>query len=88
MDDLISRSAAIAKVKEAREKARTLTGMDFVMMLENQPAVDAVEVVRCKDCKYWWSINELCTHARHVDGNVCCHECNAEDFCSDGERRE
>lgn len=45
MADLISRAAAIAKVKEARKAARTLTGMDFVMMLEKQPAVDAVPVV-------------------------------------------
>lgn len=45
MDDLISRAAAIAKIKEARKAARTLTGKDFVMMLERQPAVDAAPVV-------------------------------------------
>jgi DNA-directed RNA polymerase subunit RPC12/RpoP len=45
MDDLISRAAAIAKVEKARKAARTLTGMDFVMMLKDQPAMDAAPVV-------------------------------------------
>ena len=45
MSDLISRAAAIAKVEKARKAARTLTGMDFVMMLKNQPAVDATPVI-------------------------------------------
>lgn len=44
MADLISRAAAIAKVEKARKAARTLTGMDFVMVLKDQPAVDAVPV--------------------------------------------
>lgn len=45
MDDLISRVAAIAKVEKARKASRTLTGMDFVLMLKDQPTVDAAPVV-------------------------------------------
>ena len=48
------------------------------------PTVDAVEVVRCKDCKHWCIHKRLeipWCRAMHIDRN-------AEDFCSDGERRE
>ena len=48
-------------------------------------ATDAVEVVRCKDCKH-------CTEA--FDGNPCCGRLRTsfpyvrdDDFCSYGERR-
>lgn len=49
----------------------------------NAPTVDAVEVVRCKDCK--WSILDKvngvlsCWTGRGVDDN---------DYCSNGERKE
>ena len=43
--------------------------------LKAAPRVDAVEVVRCKDCK-WRHSSEFC-------------ECRPEDgFCNDGERAE
>jgi len=49
MSDLISREALLAEYdrqhKGAPGKAREL--------IENAPSVDAVEVVRCKDCKYY-----------------------------------
>ena len=81
MDDLISREAAIAEVEEWAEHGyEVLHWTGIKAMLETQPAVDAVPVVRCMDCKYWWRVNELCTNERHVAGNVCCHECYAEDY--------
>lgn len=49
---------------------------DVVDMLESAPTVDAVEVVRCKDCKYFetW---------------LCQNEDNSDNwFCADGERKE
>ena len=49
--------------------------------------VDAVPVVRCKDCKHWWRANRLCVHPKHCDGVVACHEVGKDDFCSDGERK-
>jgi hypothetical protein len=61
-----------------------------VNTVHNAPTVDAVEVVRCKKCKYW---------ERLTDGNLC-GACNGQrngltyeyttedDFCSYGERRE
>ena len=55
--------------------------------LENAPTVDAVEVVRCKDCKEYYlpfnheQVEQLWTCMRY--GLLR----NADDFCSRGERR-
>lgn len=58
---------------------------DFRKAIENAPSVDAVEVVRCKDCKHW---------QESVDGiTKWCpllmdKETKADDFCSYGERKD
>ena len=68
-------------------------------ILNNVSAVDAVEVVRCKDCKYWGdedgisekdgirfarcNIHNHCMHGEYI--GWCPKE---DDFCSYGERRE
>lgn len=46
------------------------------------------ELIRCKDCKYWWKENELCTHEKTCDGNVCCLECDSEFYCGYAKRKE
>ena len=68
-------------------------------ILNNVSAVDAVEVVRCKDCKYWGdkdgiaekygirfarcNVHNHFIHGEHIGW------CPKEDnFCSFGERRE
>jgi hypothetical protein len=88
VSDLISRAAAIAKVERARKAARTLTGMDFVMMLKDQPAVDAVPVVHAR----WILIQNgtgicsACNRNDHIDSLAAyCRYCGAK---MDGERRE
>lgn len=46
------------------------------------PRVDAVEVVRCKDCKHYWKNNPS-------DGVPVCLASPKDDaFCSEGERKE
>lgn len=49
-------------------------------LMNNAPTVDAVEVVRCKDCVYFW--DGVCT--AHTDA-ICTDE---NEFCSWVERRE
>ena len=50
-------------------------------LVDDAPTIDAVEVVRCKDCKWW------------LDSDHTCHEhslvspMTANDFCSRAERR-
>lgn len=70
MDDLISRAAAIAKVEKARKAARTLTGMDFVMMLKDQPAVNAAPVVHGR-----W---ETITHGFPPEPSTVCSNCGLD----------
>lgn len=53
-----------------------LRGIDFV------PAADAVEVVRCRECKWWDDF--LCTN---INGAFCVVE-NGDWFCASGERKE
>ena len=55
--------------------------------LAKLPKVDAVEVVRCKDCEYWSGYGGRCKHwGSPLAGTV--HYTNAGDFCSYGERKE
>lgn len=56
-------------------------------MIINAPTVDAVEIVRCRDCKWWWKEWETCTHENLVDGNTCATTFKADDFCSYGEKK-
>lgn len=58
-------------------------------LVESEPTVDAVPVVRCKECKYWKTIEDVnlskrlkfCTYA--IDHNYARYD---DDFCSRGER--
>lgn len=70
------------------DKARENSTIDLIThFLDRQPTIDAVEVVRCKDCKHYrdWG-----------DGNITCRlwtdqwdAATAPDaFCSFGERKE
>lgn len=56
---------------------------DFMIMISAMPTVDAVEVVRCKECKHFvapqgWPVCD-CFYGLAF--------ANADDFCSYGERR-
>lgn len=60
------------------------TYWDYVVYEEDikkAKTVDAVPVVRCKDCVYCSSLFTVCTY------NGRCEPVNADDFCSMGERK-
>ena len=57
------------------------------MSLADVPTVDAVEVVRCKDCKHYLLPQGFCKHDRH-DYQTMSVVQEDDDFCSYGERRE
>lgn len=46
---LIDADALVNVVETARKKARTLTGMDFVMVTKTQPTIDAIPVEWLKE---------------------------------------
>ena len=57
--------------------------------LAKLPKVDAVEVVRCKDCKYWTEEIGWCDRHTHFIAESCdWNMTNWNDFCSYGERKD
>ena len=60
---------------------------------ENTPTVDAVEVVRCRDCK-WYMPGDLftdimfCHRLKKDNGKPAKYNYCADDFCSYGERKD
>lgn len=48
--------------------------------IRHAPTVDAVPVVRCKDCKY--------RDGTPGQPNILCAQMHEDDFCSYGERKE
>ena len=61
------------------------------------PTIDAVEVVRCKDCKYfefdsWAKVNEIPIIVAHEIckfwGSGCGCKTDSDGYCSFGERKE
>lgn len=87
MDDLIRRNDALDALCFYDEKSITgRTPQDIVRVL---PAVDAVEVVRCRECEEWTKQTEN----PGPDGLGACsfHKANlvtGEGFCYWGQRRE
>ena len=77
---------ANALIKEANEDGAY--GYVDAFQIANAPTVDAVEVVRCRDCIHYFSGACLKIYS---DGNVsqdAWQERNEDDFCSYGERKE
>ncbi len=47
----------------------------IVNRLRNDPEAEWVEIVRCKDCKYWFSHDKRCVYLNHgfAPNMWCCH---------------
>ena len=69
---------------------------DIAYMIRKRPTVDAVEVVRCRDCKHS-TPPSLLTQRYGVPGVLTCHNHNSpcnkrnvkcEGFCPYGERKD
>lgn len=64
----------------------TYTNAVKVETILNAPTADVVEVVRCKDCKWWRRMNgDKRLQCFHGHGLIRTTE---NDYCSRGERRE
>ena len=53
--------------------------------IDNAPTIDAVPVVRCRECK-WWQEDDDIGHCDNPDGLD--NYAKPDDFCSYGERKE
>lgn len=71
---------------EREHGARNETVVDCEIIIEEAPTIDAVPVVRCKDCKCWteWS-NGTGSCSRFALDWI---GTDADDFCSMGERKD
>lgn len=57
----------------------------FLRMIDDAPTIDAVPVVRCKDCKHWHTDDDV-GHCDNPDGLD--NYARPDDFCSYGERKD
>lgn len=95
MDDLISRDAALKAIKAYCNGCDNYNGLrcracnfdDAMIAVDSVSAVDAVEVVRCKDCVNMGKRPPL--HKGYREDCGCCMAhgwiVSPEDFCSWGE---
>lgn len=87
-------------IKRLNEKALAqhdipLVEHDFRELIHDAPTVDdvkvvayttVVEVVRCKDCKYWNDAGLCKKHSNPIVGAI--YGTDADDYCSEGKRKE
>lgn len=93
-NDLISRAAAIAQIKENycdwcdhTDLCKSCETHDCIASIEQHvPAVDAVPVVRCKDCHYWHQELDEVHHWYCTYGWA--HQTTPDHYCADGKRRD
>ena len=80
MADLIDRK----ELRDALYEADAVT-MQGIKIINQFPAVNAVPVVRCRECKHCDPENHHCDH--HM-GTAAPLRRNPDDFCSYGERKD
>ncbi len=73
---------------ELMEKYHKTPVWDSWVEINNAPTIDAVPVVRCKDCKHSFERSERKPFGCYLHGKngITLHD--GDDFCSYGERKE
>ena len=78
---IVNHANEFSDMLNRREKALLIGG--GTSCIDKCPTVDAVEVVRCKDCKHIETIENSIPYCTwHHSG------CGYDDFCSYGERKD
>ena len=81
---LINREALLSFEKMDADLCATCgehhTAEDVIMMIKTAPTVDAVPVVRCRECKF--------RDGTPGQPNILCGQMHEDDFCSYGELKE
>ena len=100
MSDLISRADAIDTVEELNRKVNddpghgTICTPDVLRRINALPSADAVEVVRCKDCRHrckepiYSKADPHWVFYQIGDCPIICKTVSDDDYCSWGERSE
>ena len=69
-----------------RYSTQMIERASFIDVIKEQPIVDAVEVVRCRECIHRLENSKMCAHPKAIGWDAIEPEDN--DYCSYGERRE
>ena len=85
---LINREALLSYADLWASCGEHYTAEDVIMMIKTAPTVDAVPVVRCRECKHYGTAD--------FDGNILCGctlhsamvDITPDSFCSYGKRKE
>lgn len=92
MPEYIERESLIKSLRKSHSY-HAKTSRDYsllcrdIRLVKEQPTVDAVEVVRCKDCVYWDGMGYEGRCEAPKNGLIREYT-NYDDFCSYGERKE
>ena len=92
---LIDADALMEKCNEDMEAVKDLPQrqdgiLDAIMNINECPIIDAVPVVRCKDCKHYKKsevAERYMCFRKDVEGWPVCYDFMPTDFCKYGERR-
>ena len=77
---LINREALLSYADLRASCGEHYTEEDVIMMIKTAPTVDAVPVVRCRECKF--------RDGTPGQPNILCGQMHEDDFCSYGELKE
>ena len=77
---LINREALLSYADLRASCGEHYTEEDVIMMIKTAPTVDAVSVVRCRECKF--------RDGTPGQPNILCGQMHEDDFCSYGELKE
>ena len=84
----MARLIDIEKIKPMDFPSTEMDGIDVVRYLNTLPTVDAVEVVRCRDCIHYDFGVCLKIYSDGAVSQYAWQERNEDDFCSYGERKD
>lgn len=84
---LIDADALIEFIVEEAQDLRMLSTKTVGQAISKTPTVDAVPVIRCKDCKHW-QYESCFVESEECDAESIILDRFAFDFCSRAERKE
>ena len=91
---LIDANALISYMDECSKESRFRVYYGYAKsFIDNAPTIDAVPVVRCRECEHWKPTGSKAGNSfsdmEYIGGCEFTNYCRREsDFCSSGERKE
>lgn len=78
------------EVEADRMSAMLVVGKGYIL---DAPTIEAVQVVRCRDCKYYWEYRtnknkQIMRYCMRMAKNAMAYHVKPDDFCSYGEYKK